>query len=261
VTVDGESFVLVNASPDLRQQIIDNPALHPRSSLRQSPIRAVIVTNSDVDHVAGLLTLRERQVLTLHATVGTLETLRANAIFNALADDLVERRAAALNVPFAPLEGLEATAFSLPGKIALWLEGGEVEGGEVEIGAESEQTIGLEFKADGKRIVYAAGCARVTDALLERVEGADVLMFDGTTFTNDEMIAQGLSHKSALRMGHTPMSGAEGALTRFAEIRLGRKIFIHINNSNPALIAGSPERLLVEQAGWELAFDGMEISP
>jgi pyrroloquinoline quinone biosynthesis protein B len=256
LSLDGEDFALVNASPDLRQQIIATPALHPRGGLRHSPIRSAIVTNADVDHVAGLLTLRERQNFTLHATAGTLATLGANAIFNVLAAECVERRAIALNAPFAPLPGMEVTAFALPGKVALWLEDDQVE-----IGGENETTVGLEFKAGGKRILYAPGCAHVTDALLERVEGADVLFFDGTTFTDDEMIAHGLSEKTAQRMGHTAMSGPDGALARFAGAKIGRKIFIHINNSNPALIAGSPERRLVEDAGWELAFDGMEAAP
>jgi pyrroloquinoline quinone biosynthesis protein B len=256
VTVDGDAFALVNASPDLRQQILATPVLHPRGGLRHSPIGGLIVTNADVDHVAGLLTLRERQNLTLHATTATLATLAANAIFNVLAAECVERRAIALNVPFAPLAQMEVTAFALPGKVALWLEGDQVE-----IGGENEATIGLEFKAGGKRVVYAPGCADVTDALLERVEGADVLFFDGTTFADDEMIAHGLSQKTAQRMGHTAMSGPEGALKRFARAKIGRRIFIHINNSNPALIAGSPERILVEDAGWELAFDGMEVAP
>jgi pyrroloquinoline quinone biosynthesis protein B len=256
VTLDGESFVLVNASPDLREQIVANPALHPRRGARHSPIRSVVVTNADVDHVAGLLTLRERQRFALHATAGTLAMLGANAIFNVLAADVVERKAMALNVPFAPLDRLEVTPFPLPGKVALWLEGDHVA-----IGAESETTIGLEFKAGGRRIVYAPGCSQVTDALLQRVEGADVLFFDGTTFTDDEMIAGGLSTKSAQRMGHTAMSGPDGALARFACARVGRKIFVHMNNSNPALVAGSPARRLVEDAGWELGFDGMEVAP
>jgi pyrroloquinoline quinone biosynthesis protein B len=96
--------------------------------------------------------------------------------------------------------------------------------------------------------------------LLRGIEGADVLFFDGTTFTDHEMIAHGLSQKTARRMGHTPMAGADGALRRFAGVKVGRKIFIHINNSNPALVAGSPERRLIEDAGWELAFDGMEVA-
>ena len=256
VTLDGENYALVNASPDLRQQIIANSVLHPRNVLRDSPIRSVIVTNADVDHVAGLLTLRERQAIALHATAGTLAVLGANAIFNVMAADLVERRTIALNVPFAPLDKLAVTAFPLPGKVALWLEGDHVE-----VGGESETTVGLEFDADGRRIVYAPGCSQVTDALLERVEGAAVLFFDGTTFTDDEMIAQGLSQKTARRMGHTSMSGPDGALKRFAGVEVGRKIFIHINNSNPALVAGSAERRFVEEAGWELAFDGMEVVP
>jgi pyrroloquinoline quinone biosynthesis protein B len=255
VTVDDENFALVNASPDLRAQIIANAPLHPRRGLRDSPIRSVIVTNADVDHVAGLLSLRERQAFALHATAATLGVLGANAIFNVLADDVVDRRAIALDVPFAPLANLEVVAFALPGKVALWLEGDRVE-----VGAESETTIGLEFRAGGRRAVYAPGCARITDALLARVEGADALFFDGTTFTDDEMIVHGLSQKTAQRMGHTPMSGAGGALERFAGARIGAKIFVHINNSNPALIAGSRERRLVEDAGWTLGFDGEEVA-
>jgi pyrroloquinoline quinone biosynthesis protein B len=256
ISIDGERFALVNASPDLRQQIVAASALHPRRGLRDSPIRSVIVTNADVDHVAGLLTLRERQAFVLHATAGTLATLGANAIFNVMAADLVQRNAIALNIPFAPLDGLEVTAFPLPGKVALWLEDDHVE-----IGGESEAMVGLEFRAGAKRVVYAPGCARVTEALLQRVEGADVLFFDGTTFTDDEMIAHGLSQKTAQRMGHTAMSGPDGALRRFARANVGRKIFVHINNSNPTLIEGSPERRAVEDAGWEIAFDGMEVSP
>ena len=229
----------------MRQQIIDNPSLHPRRGLRDSPIRSVIVTNAEVDHVAGLLTLRERQSFVLAATAATHAALRANAIFNVLADDIVERRTIALDVPFAPLAGLEVVAFALPGKAALWREGGAVE-----VGGEDDATIGLELRAKGRRVIYAPGCARITDALLARVEGADALLFDGTTFTDEEMIAHRLSSKTARRMGHTPMSGPGGALERFADSRIGRKIFIHINNSNPTLIAGSPERMMVEEAGW-----------
>jgi pyrroloquinoline quinone biosynthesis protein B len=256
ISVDGERYVLVNASPDLRQQILAAKALHPRHGLRDSPIESVIVTNADVDHVAGLLTLREKQSFALHATKATLGTLGANAIFNVLDAAFVERKAIALGVPFAPLEGLEVTAFPLPGKVALWLEGDHVE-----IGGESEATIGLEFRANGARVVYAPGCAGVTDALLRRVDGADILFFDGTTFTDDEMIAHGLSQKTAQRMGHVSISGPDGALARFAGAKVGRKIFIHINNSNPVLVDGSSERRAVEDAGWEIAFDGMEAAP
>ena len=253
LTIDGESFALVNASPDLRQQIIDNPRLHPRRGLRDSPIRSVIVTNAEADHVAGLLTLRERQGFVLAATAATHAALRANAIFNVLADDVVERRTIALDVPFSPLAGLEVVAFPLPGKVALWLEGEEVDG-------ESDSTIGLELRANGRRIIYAPGCSRITDALIERIEGADAMFFDGTTFTDEEMIAHRLSSKTARRMGHIAMSGPGGALERFAKTHIGRKIFVHINNSNPTLIAGSPERRMVEDAGWTLAFDGEEIA-
>jgi pyrroloquinoline quinone biosynthesis protein B len=254
-TVDGENFVLLNASPDLRQQIIDQRALHPRTGRRSSPIRAVVPTSADVDHIAGLLTLREKQEFSLYATPSTLRAISQNPIFDVLSAESVRRETVLLEEPFEPVAGLSVKAFAVPGKVALWQEE-EI----VNVGAESETTIGLEIKAEGKRAVYCPACAIVTPALRERVSGADLLFFDGTTFVDDELIARGLMQKSASRMGHIAMSGPEGSIAAFKNVAIGRKVFIHINNSNPALIAGSPEHHAVEAAGWEIAYDGMEIA-
>ena len=251
---DGEKFVLINASPDLRQQIVNVSWLHPRTGARSSPVQACVVTSADVDHVAGLLTLRERQPFELFATGATLRALAANPIFDALAKDCVERRPIALETSFEPLPGLVFTAFAAPGKVALWQEGENVE-----IGEEGEATIAVELRHGGKRAFYAPACAGVTPALKEKVFGADVLLFDGTTFADNELIDLGLMDKTSRRMGHIPMSGPEGSIEAFAGLSVGRKIFIHLNNSNPVLIEGSPERRRVEDAGWEVAFDGMEI--
>ena len=222
--------------------------------MRSSPIRACVVTNADVDHIAGLLTLRERQKLDLYATGATLAALAANPIFEVLAADCVMRKTIRLEEPFEPASGLTVRAFSTPGKVALWLEGETVE-----IGGEGEGSVALELSHAGQRLVYAPGCAKVTPALRERISGADVLLFDGTTFTDDELIAAGLMAKSAQRMGHMPISGPGGSMTALADIPVGRKIYIHINNSNPIMVEGSPERRQVEAAGWEVAYDGMEI--
>jgi pyrroloquinoline quinone biosynthesis protein B len=253
-TADDSAFVLINASPDLRQQIIDAPPLQPRGGSRASPIQACIVTNADVDHIAGLLTLRERQRFDLYATTATLAALAANPIFDVLAAESVARKPIRLGEPFEPVSGLLVSAFPTPGKVALWQEGESVE-----IGGEGEGSVALELRHDGKRLVYAPACAKVTPALRERISGADVLLFDGTTFTDDELISAGLMMKTAQRMGHTPMSGPAGSIGALAGASVGRKIYIHINNSNPVLIEDSPERREVEAAGWEIAYDGMEI--
>lgn len=255
VSAGGANWVLVNASPDLRQQLLDTPELHPQSGLRHSPIASVILTNGDVDGVAGLLTLRERQAFTLFGTAETLEILAANTIFNVLADGVVERRAFGFGTTLEPAPGLRVTAFAVPGKVPLYMEDASLQ-----IGAESGSVIGLEFRAGDARFVYIANCARVTDGVRATAEGADLLMFDGTTFTDDEMPRLGLSAKTAARMGHVAMSGPDGSLAALAGVTAGRKVFLHVNNSNPALVDGSPERQAVEGAGWQVAHDGMRFS-
>ncbi len=255
VSVDGGEWLLVNASPDLRQQIAATRELHPREGARHSPLRAVFLTNGDVDHVAGLLTLRERQPFDLYATEGVLQTLDANRIFAVCAPDVVSRRPVKLDVPFEPLPGLRAEIFAVPGKVALWLEDETMR-----IGAESETTVGLDLTAGGKRMVYIPGCAAVTGRLRERVAGADVLFFDGTMWSDDEMVAAGLGAKTARRMGHVPLSGEDGSLAALHGLAVGRRVLVHINNTNPILVAGSPEALMAEAAGWDVGFDGIRIA-
>ncbi|MGI3901311.1 MAG: pyrroloquinoline quinone biosynthesis protein PqqB [Janthinobacterium lividum] len=254
ISVDGARWVLVNASPDLRQQILATPALHPRHGSRDTPIGAVVLTNGDVDHVAGLLTLRERQAFTLHASPQLHAMLDADPVFAVLDRSLVTRHAMKLGEA-SDIADLAITPFAVPGKVPLFLESGEVE-----IGGETEMTIGLEIVANGHRVVHIPGCAAVTPALRDRIAGADLLLFDGTTFTDDEMPRLGLSPNTATRMGHVAMSGPEGSLARLSDIDVGQKVYLHINNTNPVLVEGSRERGLVEAAGWRIAHDGMEIA-
>lgn len=245
---------MLNASPDLRQQILATPALHPRQGDRDSPIGAVFLTNGDVDHVAGLLSLRERQKFGLFGTAALLQLLESDPVFAVLDPASVTRTAVPVGERCVPVRGVSAEMFSVPGKVPLYLETGTVE-----IGRETEMTIGLELTGDAGRIVYIPGCAAVTPSLLARLSGADVLLFDGTTYTDDEMVRLGLSHKTAARMGHMAIDGPNGSLQALAAAKVGRKIFTHINNTNPILVAGAPERAAVERAGWEVAHDGMEI--
>lgn len=255
VSGDGEHWTILNASPDLREQINRSPFLHPSQGLRSTPISDILLTGGDVDVLAGLLTLRERQPFTLSATQAIHDVLDANPIFEVLARDVVERRVVEVGAPIALKGGLQAELFPVPGKTPLYLEKGAapppIETGEI--------TVAASVSDGGRTLVYVPGCAEMTPALAGRLHGADLVFFDGTLWRDDEMVLAGLGPKTGRRMGHISMSGARGAIAGFRDIAVGRKVFIHINNSNPVLLADSAERAEVEGAGWEIAYDGMEI--
>jgi pyrroloquinoline quinone biosynthesis protein B len=255
ISTDGERWSLLNASPDLRQQILATPELHPRCGPRHSPIGAVVPTNGDVDHVAGLLSLRESQRFALYATGAILDVLERNPIFNVLHPDLVQRHRLTLEQPVELDGGSTIVPFAVPGKVPLYLEGEAME-----IGAETEDVIGLELRGeDGERGFFVPGCARLTPALAERMRGAALVLFDGTLWTDDEMVRSETGTKTGARMGHMSVSGPDGTLAAFAPLGVRRKILIHVNNTNPILLDDSAERAATLAAGWEVAFDGMEI--
>lgn len=253
ISANGEQWLLLNASPDLRSQIIASPCLHPRGAKRHSPISAVFVTNADVDHLAGLLTLREQQPFMLFGSRATLAQTGAG-IFGVLNKELVDTRVAELDVPVDTGLGIFVTPFAVPGKVPLYLETENVA-----VGVESEATVGVELSDGAKSFFYVPGCAEINEGVIKRLNGAALIFFDGTTFTDDEMVNLGLSKKTAWRMGHVAMSGEKGSIERLASCAIGRKIYVHINNTNPVLIEDSPQRAAVERAGWDVAFDGMEI--
>jgi pyrroloquinoline quinone biosynthesis protein B len=253
VTADGENWLLINASPDLPQQLRQTKPLHPRGERRGSPIKAVLLTGAEIDQVAGLLSLREREPFLLCATAVTLATLGENVMFGVMAPDVVKRKAV---VPAAPLVfpgGLQAQLFTVPGKMPLYLEGDKVE-----TASETAGNVGVELHAGNARMVYIPGAAAVTAAMMARMRGADVVFFDGTLFRDDEMITTGTGAKTGRRMGHMPIDGDEGSLAALDGLA-GRRIYVHINNTNPILIDGSPERVHVVRKGWEVAEDGMEV--
>jgi pyrroloquinoline quinone biosynthesis protein B len=253
VSVDGSSFTLLNASPDLREQVAVTPGLQPQAGLRGSPIAAVVLTGAEIDQTAGLLALRERHAFTIYGSAETLDTVAANPMFNVLASDVVARRACAIEAPFGLADGLVAELFKVPGKVPLYLEGDNPE-----LAAETGANVGVELSHAGRRLVFVPGCAMLTPALSRRLAAADAVLFDGTLFADDEMIASGTGTKTGRRMGHMPIDGDGGSLAALAHLP-GRRIYMHINNTNPIRVAGSPERRKVEAAGWEIAEDGLRI--
>ncbi|UYO46287.1 pyrroloquinoline quinone biosynthesis protein PqqB [Rhodopseudomonas palustris] len=265
VSADGAHWFLINAAPDLRQQIIATPQLHPRAgALRHSPIAGVILTNGEVDAVAGLLSMREGSPFTIYAHAKVLAILKANSIFNVLNEKLVARQPIAVDQPFAlrlpdgAPSGLEVSAFTVPGKGAWYLEGQTHPGG-----ADGEgDTLGLTITetATGETAHVLTACARVTDDLKARLAGAPLVLFDGTVWRDDELIAAGLGTKTGQAMGHIAMAGDNGAIAALADLGIGQKLFVHVNNSNPALLAHSAERGQTEAAGWQIPADGTEVT-
>src|ERR1700693_2685886 len=256
VTAGDGRWTLINASPDLGQQIRATPALHPRGGksgqdLRGSPIDAVVLTGAEIDQIAGLLCLRESTPFTLYATPASHAAVAANAMFGALA--AMARRAVNPGERFMLAGNIEASLFMVPGKLPLYLEGDDPE-----IGAESAANVGIELQCEDARLIFVPGAAALTPSMRERCARADVILCDGTLFADDEMLRSGTGQKAGRRMGHMPIDGEGGAL-RALDGLSARRIFVHINNPNPILIAGSAERAKVEVAGWQVAEDGMEI--
>lgn len=249
---NGTEWVIVGASPDLRQQILQTPQLWPAAGVRHSPIVAVVLLGADIDAMAGLLTLRERQPFTVYAAPPILAILRDNPIFGVLDPAMVTLRPVPAGQPLACGAGLELTLLEMPGKLPLYLE---TPGATV---AEAGENYAARLAGHGRTALIAPACAEVSPAVRGWLQDADLVFFDGTLFTDDEMIAAGLGAKTGRRMGHLPISGPGGTLEALSGLA-GRRILLHINNSNPILLAGSPERQLVEAAGFEIAYDGMEV--
>jgi pyrroloquinoline quinone biosynthesis protein B len=265
ISVDGDHWFLVNASPDLRQQLIATPQLHPAAGkLRHSPIAGVVLTNGEIDAVAGLLSMREGWPFTIYAHPRVLSILQTNSIFNVLSEKNVRRQPIEMDEAFEPAlpdgspSGIEVLPFAVAGKGAWYLEGKAHPAGETGDG----DTLGLRIldKASGKHFYFLAACANVTDELRSRLNGASAIFFDGTVWRDDELIVAGLGNKTGQGMGHIAMSGANGAIESLAGLDIDRKMFLHINNSNPVLLHDSAERKAAERAGWQIPADGTEIT-
>lgn len=252
-SANGKDWAILNASPDVREQMARTPALHP-TGRRELPLRSVLLTNGDIDHVAGLLTLREQQKFELFATGEIHQVIADNPIFAALNPAFVTRSQISLDQEFELAKGLTAKLFAVPGKVPLYLEGNSVQ-----TDLEGEQTVGVHLSAGGKNVFYIPGCSTMHADLRARIDGADMVLFDGTLWRDDEMVIAGLSKKTGQRMGHMSMSGPDGSLEAFADMDVKQKVFVHMNNTNPVLRPTSEEKKQVEAAGWTVACDGLEL--
>lgn len=264
VTANGDRFALVNTSPDILAQIKRTPALWPKAP-RHTPIGAVVLTNGDMDHVLGLFSLRESQPLALYATppvwkgleasvlVRTLKRFEGQIVFRPLAIGEDVELADAAGEPL----GIRLRAFAAPGKLPVHLVGHAAES--------PEDNIGLSLRDAGTKdapaMAYAAACASIDESVRAEIEQHAAVLFDGTFYREDELVRLGLSKAVAKDMAHLPIGGESGSLARVAALdsmRNTRKIYTHVNNTNP-ILAPTEERRAVLAAGWEVAFDGMEI--
>lgn len=252
VSADQQSWFLLNASPDLRAQFEAFPALHPREG-RATPLRAVLLTDAELDHTLGLLLLREARALELHATRATYATLRRGSGLVAM----LERYCRVDWRPVVPGEevrlapGLSYRAFDVPTTKPPRFEGGAGPGRVVGYRLTDEHS--------GRAAVYLPGMQRLTAAVRRELDGCACLLVDGTCWDDDELIRLGLADRTAREMGHLPIAGPHGSLAQLAELPVERKVYIHINNTNPILLDDAPERRMLSERGMEVAVDGLEV--
>lgn len=258
MSADGRAWHLLGASPDLSRQIESNPSLHPRQGLRDSPIASVILTCAEVDQSLGLLLLREMQTFAVYATASVRGILcEDNSMFRTLQrfPGQVEWHAVTPGAPFEVEPGMNVEAIAMGGGYP-----GYVSADRLARCRADEAVVGLSVRCGGRAILFLPGVPGVDDALLARMEECDLLLLDGTFWSDDEFIRVWPGARKARAMGHLPISGDGGSLERLAVLRRPRKVFLHINNTNPILDEDSPEHRAVREAGWEVACDGMTIS-
>ena len=268
ISADGNQWFLLGASPDLRAQIEATPELQPRDGLRQSPIAGSVLANADVDHTLGLLLLRELQPLRVHATASVRRILTEdNSMFAMLQrvpaqvawTDFDAGETFSLSNPAGKASGVTCRAISLGTHYPAYVSARR----QTELNA-AEASLGLIIESPtGRRLAYMPAVPEINETVLREIESADVLLFDGTFWSDDELIRIQGSGQTARQMGHVPISSPispkDGSLIRLAGVSRPRKIYLHINNTNPILNYSGREYREVRDAGWEIAEDGWQF--
>jgi pyrroloquinoline quinone biosynthesis protein B len=261
VSADGECWFLLNASPEIRSHIESFPPLRPRAP-RHTPVAGILLTNGDLDHCLGLLSLRESQPLSVYASDavrrGFAEGNPLYATLERFAGQVTWHRlqpGRSLELASAPerASGIVGEPVAVPGQPPLHLRSRTAPSPEDNLGFK------LRDLRTGGTLAYFSGVAAPTRALHAALDDADCVFFDGTFWSSDELIALGLSDRRAEDMAHWPIGGPEGSLRALSARPGARMIYIHINNTNPILRENSAERAAVTAAGWEVAYDGLEL--
>jgi pyrroloquinoline quinone biosynthesis protein B len=263
ISADGKRWFLLNASPDIARQIESFPPLQPAGfQPRGTPIQGVLLTNADLDHTLGALLLREGSAATIHASweteaaltdgLGLLPTLRSFCRTKVLRASIEERE-----LPHADgsPSGLSCRAFAVPCKRPRFAA--KIRARKSNPGG----AIGYQIRdlKTGGRLVYVPEILKITKTLAASMTRCDLLLFDGTCWSDDEMAARGIDGPTAAAMGHVPIQGEAGSLQMLAKAVRPRKVYVHINNTNPILFENSPENRRVLAAGWQIGEDGMEF--
>jgi pyrroloquinoline quinone biosynthesis protein B len=267
ISADSQHWFLLGAAPDLRAQIEATPELHPQAhenATRHSPISGAVLLNADIDHVLGLLLLRELQPLNVYATESVRSILtKDNSMFAMLQrvpdqvswNEFTPGASFSLLTPTGEDSGLRCHALPLGTHFPAYVSAPR----KSQL-SPLESSLGLIVESSsGKRLAFMPAVPQIDDVLLKALESADVILFDGTFWSDDELIRIQGSGQTARDMGHVPVSSADGSLARLAHLRHPRKIYMHINNTNPTLNEDSPEHSQVREAGWEIAEDGWQF--
>lgn len=258
VSADGERWFLLNASPDIHAQLA-RLGSRPPAGIRHTGVEGVVLTDAELDHSLGIVLLREARFLQVAATAAVREILERDSallrVTGAFAEvrDLALETGRPLGLPYRDgcPSGLSVTAFPVPA-------------GPPRFAAHDRpgHTVGLLIRdeATGGSCAFVPGCGGLDDAVLGALEQAELVLFDGTFWSDDELVALGISDRTARQLDHLPVSGPDGSLVRLAQLGAARRVYTHINNTNPMLVEDSPQRAEVERAGLRVGADGMRFS-
>ena len=258
VSTDNLNWLLFNTSPDIRAQLEAFPAIQPKEGVRDTGIKAIMLIDSQIDHTTGLLMLREGKPLDVYCTDMVKQDLTTGfPLFNMLADYCT------VNHHPIPFDG---SSFTIPGIDDLRFYTQALKSKAPPYSPHRHDphdgdNIGviIEQISTGKKVFYSPGLGEIEPHVMTAMQTVDCLLVDGTFWTDDEMCTQQISHKKAREIGHLPQSGTGGMIEVLSGVAKARKILIHINNTNPILDDDSEQRKILDAAGIEVAYDGLEI--